>query len=326
MRGCTQQLASRGVALALVLAACGGTSAQQTTAAPTTVAPATSTTTTLAPTTTTTTPPTTTTTLAPTTTTTTLPPAVPVVGWDGEGVRDAMVAMEFDHPVWTPELLVMVREALRDIGVESVAVTDASLTFELTGTARSAQYNDLGACFTGARITGTVRLTAGEREPLTVPVEGNVPTPFLIFPSDCGEQEADAPFGEAFTEPLMAAMTGLFGAAAVPYLAEVVAEPPQGDWDLDVQVKSKAITAFLDLRSEAVPLEHVHRFLEAVVGQLYLVVPDPEFEDDATRRYRRTLLGLLLEYSDTDFGLVDDGSIAQWEAWLEGWWAARGES
>lgn len=300
--------------LALV-AACGGTS----TSNPITTSVVTSTTATTATSSTTTT---TTTTTLPPTTTTTLPPAVPVVGWDGEGVRELSVTMEFDHPSWTPDLIAAAHHALRQIGIDPIGGPEVVLDLQLDGSARSARYTDLGTCYTGARITGEVHLTTEGMDDLTVTVQGDVPTPFLIFPNDCGNTPEEAPFGDAFEVPLIKIVSSLFGTASVPYLAEVVRRGASGDWDLVLDIKSAALDAFHDMDRGNLSPDSTYEFLAAAIESIFMIIPDPEFGvDPATLDYERALRRVLLDYSDTDFGFREDDSIAVWETWLEEWHA-----
>jgi hypothetical protein len=299
--------------LLVFVPACGGTP----TSNPITTAVVTSTT---ASTTTSST--TTTTTLPPTTTTTTLPPAVPVVGWDGEGVRELSVTMEFDHPSWTPDLIAAAHHALRRIGIDPIGESGVVLDFQLDGSARSAQYTDLGTCYTGARITGTAHLTTEGMDDLTVTVQGDVPTPFLIFPSDCRDTPEEAPFGDAFEVPLIDIMSSLFGTASVPYLTEVVRRDPSGDWDVVLDIKGAALDAFHDIDRDNLSTDSTYEFLAAAIESIFMIIPDPDFGvDPATRDYERALRRVLLDYSDTDFGFREDDSIAVWETWLEEWHA-----
>ena len=276
-------------------------------------------------TTTTSNPTTTSTTLPPTTTTTTtLPPAIAVIGWEGEGIRQVSVTVEFDYPTWTADLEASVGDALRQIGVGVVGGSDAVLSFDLTGTARSASYSNLGTCYSGARITGTARLAAPGMTDLSVSIAGNVPTPILIFEADCQEAPEDAPFGAAFDPALIDVMTSLFGVGSVPYLIEVLSRPPVGDWSAMLATKSGALEAFRAFDRDAVSVEVTSGFLSAAIDTIFLIRGDPDEPiDDATRAYRDELRRVLLDYSETDFGFVDEESITAWEAWLADWVADR---
>ncbi|MDP2623553.1 MAG: hypothetical protein Q8Q29_07150 [Actinomycetota bacterium] len=308
------RLAVLALALALV-GACGGTAASNP------VTTSTTSTSTTSPTTTTTT---TTTTTLPPTTTTTLPPAVPVVGWEGEGVREVSVTMEFDYPSWTPDLIASVHQALRQIGIDPIGGPEVMLDLQLDGSARSAQYTDLGTCYTGARITGVARLTSEGRDDLSVTVQGDVATPFLIYPGQCGEAPEESPFDDAFDVPLIEVMAALFGDASVPYLTEVVDRDPSGDLDVILASKRAALDAFHEMDRDSIPVDTTYEFLGAAIVTIYLITPDPEFGmDPASRDYERALRRVLLDYSDTDFGFTEDDSIAVWEIWLEEWYAGQ---
>ena len=311
------------ILLLVLITACGGPSAVDvnTTFLAPTAAP-TTTTTTRATTTTTST--TSTTTTLPPTTTTTLPPAIPVVGWEGEGIREVSVTVEFDYPSWTADLQALVESALLLTGIEPVEGVDATLTLDLAGSPLSANYTNVGTCYMGAHIAGEARLTAPGRDDRRVSFDGTVATPFLIFENDCVTAPEDAPFADAFPSPLVDVMATLFGAASVPFLAFVLESPPIGDWDAMLATKGAAIEAFRRFDGEALCVEAIHDFLSAAIDTIFVIRGDPDEPiDDETRAYRRHLREFLLDYSDTDFGFADEKSIVAWEAWLEEWFAAQ---
>ena len=307
------------ILLFVLITACGGPGAVDlTTTFPAPTAAPTTTTTTRATTTTTST-----TTTLPPTTTTTLPPAIPVVGWEGDGISEVSVTVEFDYPSWTDDLVASLEDALEVIGLDAVPQADAALHIELKGTPRSAQYTDLGTCYTGARLTGTARLSTLGMEDLQANIEGSVSAPFLIYPSECGDGPEDSPFDGAFEIPLVGTIGKFFGVEAVPYFAEVVHRDVSGDTTRIFAVKQAALDAFLALDHDGIATEDAYLFLDAAIWSIILLEPDPEFQDDASRAYERALRKVLLGYSDTDFGFGDPDSLAIWQTWLDEWWAAN---
>jgi hypothetical protein len=318
------------LAAALLAASCGGagssvfSSGPGTTAAPVT-APA-STTTPAAPTTTTSTT-TTSTTIPPTTTT--LPPALPVVGWEGEGVREVVVEIEFDYPTRIPDLMIPVQQALRDVGVSPMPGAEAVLRLEMTGSPEPAQYSDLGTCYMGARLVGTASLVAPGREPLLAGIEGRVSAPLVIYADECASSAEEAPFGDAFAVPLIRVMTALFGPGSVPYLTAIVDTGfPEGWWDRWYGRLWAALDAFRGLDREPIGAEAVHGFLRACIASIWWLRPDfsasPDFTlDDDMRSHIDHVRQVLLDYSDTDYGFEDRTDIDEWHTWLDGWLAAQ---
>ncbi|MEX2323656.1 MAG: septum formation family protein [Acidimicrobiia bacterium] len=295
-----------GVAVALgLIAACGGPgSAEDTTTTSSSATTSTTSTTT-----------TTTTTTLPPTTTTTLPPVIPVVGWDIEGVRTVSVEIEFNYPEHSAELHSVVDRALRQIGLTPGRDADAELSFDLEGTGISAQYTNVGRCYTGARLRGTAHLTAGGLPDLRASIDGNMPTPGLIYEHECGSDAVDAPFDDAFDVALIGAMTALFGPASVPHLSEVVSRFYDGD------PSRTAIEAYRRLDYDAIPIFRQYEFLDAVLGSLVGAVQYPT--SDA---YIRVARSVLLDYSPTDFGFSDAQDLEAWGSWLVGWAAEQATS
>ena len=118
---------------------------------------------------------------------------------------------------------------------------EATLTIELTGKALSAYYIGGGNCYTGAKVSGQVTFAVPDREPLIMPIEGQVPTPKVT--SDCPE-EREAPFGRAWAKPVLDALADLWG-----YQVYVQA---LGDEHYDVEVAARM--ALEEIGQEAIPV------------------------------------------------------------------------
>ncbi|MCB2224559.1 MAG: hypothetical protein KQH83_10365 [Actinobacteria bacterium] len=305
------------LALALSAAACGGDAAPSTTAATTTAPPTTTTlppttTTTLPPTTTTTLPPTTTTTLPPTTTTTTLPP--PVTGWDGAGVSEVALVFEFDPDLAALDMRATVRESLDTIGIDTDDDAAAVLTFDLTGRAASRSYSGAGRCYAGAKVSGTVTLSAEGLPDRTKTISYSYPAPIVIFSSDCRTDPDDAPYIVAFSTAWVPVLPAFWAGESAPALTAIIAGRV---WDSteDLPKKAAAMDAFRGLDPDLVDPADVVAGLEAAIGVVEYLVEEgitPHGADVAARR-------LLTAYSGTNYGVATADDVAQWREWLDGW-------
>jgi hypothetical protein len=310
------------VVVTLAGAACGGASVfeETTTAAPaTTAGPSTTitagTTTTTVATTTTTTVATTTTTTRPPTTTTTLPPPVPVIGWEGEGLREVtvVIAFEYEPAAGLGDLVVAALDAM---GLEVAPDADAVLTLALEGTPRSADYGDAGTCFTGARIQGNLTLSAPAQPTLEFAVDGDRPVAPMVVGANCRRHPEEAPFDWTFEPEFMEAVVAIWGPASVPYLTEILRD----DLYL-IRIRIEAVAAYRLMDAAAIPVQQQYEFLSAAiwfVGDSLYVGNDG---DIAT--YREAVRRLLLTYSEEDYGFADQADIWEWEAWLSTWLAAQ---
>ena len=300
------------LALGLV-AACGGEGGSIVPTTTTTVAPSTTTTSTS---TTTTTTSTTTTTLPPTTTTTR--PAVPVHGWDGEGIRDASVVAETEYA--TTGLRDEVRLALRLIGVDVRDDSDVTLRAELDTVPRGATYGSLGTCYSGATVSGTITLEGPVGES-SLQVTGNVPTPFAVMSISCRSIPADAPFAPAFAAVVMDSMVEFFGPASVPYLADLVSRPMEGAWTPWLILRREAVLVFGAMDSSEIPPAVQGDFLGAAIDGLERIVVSGG--DDDIPPYLNALRQVLVSYSGEDFGFEDEADLAEWRSWLSSWRSAN---
>jgi hypothetical protein len=311
--------------LSVLAAGCGDGNTTFTTGATTTAPPSTSapTTTTSSPaasspaTTSSTTTTSTTTTTVPTTTTT-LAPAVPVVGWDGEGVRDLAVEISFVPPIAALDMGCVARHDLALLGLEVTGDSETLMAFALEGSALFDTYGSHGMCYTGARVSGIVTLTAPGRPDLEARLSGEVP-PSPVVVLTC-EKDADyAPFDDAFEKGLLGVAADFWGSAATPLLIDVV-EREVATSALDLALKAVAMDEFRALIPGDLPSEQEVAMLEAAVGVIaYLVETGytPHGADQAARR-------LLTAYSGTDFGAATTEDVGEWRAWLEGWVAEGG--
>jgi len=245
-------------------------------------------------------------------------PAVAVVGWEGEGVRVVSLEVEFNYAERASDLEAIVLLALGQVGLDVGDDPDAIVRVDLEGTPLSARYTDAGECHSGARISGTVRLTGDGMPRVEAPLEGSVPTPFLI--SACEKDPAGAPFEEAFEMGFSSAMAEILGPASVPYLSEVLAFPRSGYWSVILPIQAAAIDAYRTLDHDAIPIAHQYEFLDQVLWSVAPVIGNPDPEGD---KYIRTVRRVLLDYSETNFGFANEDDLESWRQWLTEWAAER---
>lgn len=315
-----------GLALAsLMVAACGDDGTPLTMPAATTTLPAITTTTPATTTAPATTSPTASTTAAAITTTTTVPtttstlgPAVPVVGWDGEGIRDLTVEISFDRPIATLDMGSVARHDLTLLGIEVVERSDTILAFPLEGSALSDVYGSAGTCYTGARVGGTVTLTTPGRPDLEARLAGEVP-PSPVVTLSCEKDPDYAPFDDAFEKGLLGVAADLWGPAAAPLLIHVV-EREVSTSAVDLALKAVAMDELRGLDPDLLPFEHRKAMLAASVEVVAYLVETGYTAHGADQAARR----LLTAYSGIDFGAAAPEDVGQWRAWLEGWVAGGG--
>jgi len=306
------------VALLVIVSACSSTAdpiLSSTTAVTATTRTTTSTTTSMSTTSTTST----STTTTSTTTTTTVPPT-PVQGWGGDGIRAASVSVVVDVVGVEADLRSMVHDALRSVGVTPSDDAPYTVSFDLDATALSANYSGTGTCYTGARIRGEARLSdaSGDHEDRSVALRGDIPVPMVVFGSGCKETAEEAPFAFAFRVPMIQAMTGLFGPAAMPYLARVVGDPLVGHWSDALDAREEAITAARALDVDLVSPSDRHDLLAAVLDAVEEV---RDSEDDSVDHFLAVARSALLDVAPTDFGFDDAAAMSEWRSWLAQWWS-----
>ncbi len=100
-------------------------------------------------------------------------PSLKAPGWEGVVVRTICLDMRLS--LTDPAVEGAVEQGLMDtlegLGITTVEVggsCEATIAVALTGKALSAQYKDLGWCYTGAEISGTVSLLGSGRSPYPI--------------------------------------------------------------------------------------------------------------------------------------------------------------
>lgn len=317
-RMCTCTLLGFG----LVVAACGSTTVDVTTTAatpatsiPTTSRPATTMSTSTTAAATTAAPSTTTiTTQPPSTTTTTLPAPPPVEGWDGDGVGEVAIDIQFEPALAALDMEGDVEDALEIMGIDEDSDAGALLTFDIEGTPYSDVYGDLGRCYTAARISGSVRLTAPDRIDVSEELSYRLETPFVVFRRNCSDDPDDAPYAPVFQVVLPDALTGIWGPAAVPYLiAALDGEVRDSGWDYPHW--AAVMDAFRDLDDRDIADEDTREFLGRAIDALAGLV-----ETGYSPHGLATAAGRVLEaYAGTNYGVASEDDVRQWRDWLEGW-------
>jgi hypothetical protein len=137
-------------------------------------------------------------------------------GWEDVTVRTLCLVVEQSYPGIEGKSPEPVAEAVQGIlarlgvsGVSEGESCDATLTVALTGKARGADYIGAGHCYSGAEVSGEMVLTASERAPLTLPIDGKYPPPVMI--ASCPDEPTNAPFEKAWMEALLEGLTHLWG-------------------------------------------------------------------------------------------------------------------
>ena len=304
--------------LGLIATACADDeTGAATTALATTTSSTTSaiTTTTSVTTTTTSTPTTSTTTRTTTTTTTTLPPAPPVEGWDGDGVREVAIEIDFEPALAALDMTADAEDGLEVMGIDESSDAAAVLDFDLDGTPLAADYGELGRCYAGAEISGTVRLSSPDHPTtLSEDVSYRLDPPFFVFQRDCSDDPEDAPYGPVFRIVLPHALTAIWGASAVPYLVDAL-DGRLDDSARDYPQWAAVMDAFRGLEDGRISEEDTREFLSRVIdtiGQLVESGNTPHGLETAARR-------VLEAYAGTDYGVGTEEDVQQWRDWLDGW-------
>jgi hypothetical protein len=234
-----------------------------------------------------------------------------VIGWEGPGLRSLAVEVVFDYD---PEAGIggLVVSALEAMGLKIDGAADAVLAVELAGTPRSGEYGDLGTCYTGAQIRGTLSLTAPAQPPLRFDVEGERGVAPGVIGGNCRRSPEEAPFDWAFEPEFMKAAVGIWGPAAVPYLTTILHRD-----DYLIRLRTEAVAAYRLLDPASIPVEQQHEFMSAAVWFIGRSLHMSNEGEIAT--YREATRRLLLTYSETDYGFADQTDVWEWEAWLASW-------
>lgn len=206
--------------------------------------------------------------------------------------------------------------ALDAMGLEVAADADAVLTLTLEGTPRSANYGSAGTCFTGARVRGTLSLTAPGEPTLRFDIDGDRPVAPGIVGTNCRKDAEEAPFDWAFEPEFMDAVVAMWGPASVPYLAGILHD----DLYL-IRIRIQGVQAYRAMDPAAIPVEQQYAFMSAAVWFVGRCLHMSDQGEIAT--YREAVRRLLLSHSETDYGFQDQADIWEWEAWLASWLAAQ---
>ena len=244
------------------------------------------------------------------------PLPVQAPGWEEVTVHILCLEVEQSYPQIEEEFSQPIVEAagriLARVGLQVVAEgapCEATLTLTLIGRALGATYIPGGYCYTGAEVSGQVTFTVPDRESLTMPVEGQVPTPDNV--SDCPGEPSGAPFGRVWPEAVLDGLADLWGhqvyvqalgdehfgveAAAGRALEEIGPEAVpaliQALEDKDGDVREAAAEALRSIGPEAV--EAVPVLIQALEDKEYLVrmkawsalraITGQDFGEDADR-------------------------------------------
>lgn len=279
--------------VSLTVSACSGgdatstTTTATTTTATTTTSTTTSTTTTIAVTATTTS--TTTTTLA--TTTTTRPP-LPVVGWDGPGLGLIVLTVDADRSVG--EFTQVLQVGLDAMGlIRGTTGTDVEVV--VRATPLGATYNNVGICYTGARVDLTMRIIDATGAVVATATEAaEEPTSLVVL--NCRSDPADAPFRYPFESALGAVAVELFAEGAVPLLASIM-----GADHAAFPARIDAIQAVRLMDWDRIALDAQFAFLDRA---LWFASQITHMSDDGdARRYRTAVQRLFEEALDWQLDL-----------------------
>lgn len=240
-----------------------------------------------------------------------------MVGWEGEGVHDLVVEVAFDPPVAALDMGILARQSLRAIGIAEVAASANTLTFDLEGSGLATSYTQVGRCYTGARVNGTVTLAAPGRPGVEARLTGEVPPADVVF--TCERDEDYAPFDDAFEKGLLGVVAEIWGPASAPLLIEVVAREI-GTSRIDLALKAVAMDEFRALDPAALRFEQKAAMLRAAVDVVAYLVETGYTPYGADRAARL----LLSAYSGSDFGAATEDDVGQWRAWLDEWVEAGG--
>jgi hypothetical protein len=221
-----------------------------------------------------------------------------VAGWDEPYPRRIAVDLEFDYP--DEALGRIVAGALEDMGLEVAEDGDAVLALELSGAPAGADYGDTGYCYTGARVRGTITLTAADRPALRFDLDGDYPTPFGVFTSACEEKRnpEDAPFDYAFEPEFKDAVVEFWGPGSVPYLTEILRDDL---YLLRIRVETVQAVRLMDW--SAIPPGDQYGFLESA---LWFCGRSTHMDDTGEiATYREAVARLFSEALDIDVEDLD---------------------
>lgn len=227
------------------------------------------------------------------------------------------VLAEFEPEFVEHNLAAEARRLLRQAGIGVEDESEVTLAFSMTGRARSASYQGVGRCYTGASVSGTMTLSAPGRDEIVVPLSYDLPATSIVFSTDCQSEADGAPYTGAISIAMIPALVKLWRGAMVPVLLDVTSAGVT-DSVYDLQRKAVAIDAFRGLDDDEIDAVQTVAFLESVINLVeYLVETgfSPHKADVAARR-------LLEAYAGKNFGVATMDDVAEWREWLAEWESA----
>jgi len=243
-----------------------------------------------------------------------MPPAPSVEGWEGEGVYEVALQVDFEPALVGLDMEFEIRSALATIGVDVAGDADAALTFDLDGTPYSYKYGSFGYCYTAAQISGRVTLSAPDLPDVSDNVSYRLQRPSVVFSSQCRAEPDGAPYVETFMPTLTEALASIWGPSAVPYLISVLDGEVRNSGH-DYPHWAAALDGFRRLNdgdiSEGDTREFIARAID-VVEELVESGNSGHGVDVAVRK-------LLEAYAGTNYGVATADDVQQWRDWLDGW-------
>ena len=224
------------------------------------------------------------------------------------------IEIEFDPSFAAHDMRSIVRSHLTKMGIDTDDAAEAILHLDLDGRSISRSYSNLGSCHSGARVSGTVTLTAPDLPTREKRISWEHPSPMVIFSSDCASDSDYAPYDVAFSTGFIPVLAAFWAEEAAPALTAVIAASIRDSGD-DLPRKAQAMDAFRGLDADLVDPVDIAECLNATIDTVEYIVDhgiSPHGADVAARR-------LLTAYSDTNFGVATMDDVAEWHDWLDSW-------
>ena len=256
-------------------------------------------------------------------------------GWQDVQIRTISVEvqqsfLEID-PGFSLPVEAMLRRILTGLGLTVVSVgdeSDARLFLHLKSAALAEDYQSIlgnvgGHCFTGAQVSGELRLTMSDRSPLVFALSAGIPPPSTI--SACPKQPQDAPFDAVWPQAVLDGLLDLWGGQVLGVaigdrdesvrLAAVRLVGDQGKEGIPLLVKENIplLMKALGDRSAAVRARAVYALAAFGADATEAVPAIVEVLDDNDRPVRIAAASALLAITGQGFG--DDQ--AAWRKWLK---------
>jgi len=222
------------------------------------------------------------------------------------------VVFDFEHSAAAMEMRGIVNHALIVLGIDDIEGSEAVMELNLTGWGNSATYENLGTCYTGAHIQGSLTLTAPGEPTIDLWLSGDRPLEWVVFSSECATEPEFAPYADAFERPFVEAIVDIWGSGSVPLLLDVI-ERPMMNSQVDLPLWAAVVDAFASLDQSAITTGVIYRFLGSTIDALEEAIDLTDHGFIAASRR------LLTSYSGTDFGFADAADLDEWRDWLEGW-------